>query len=73
MHQHLARFAISNPLQDLLLPEMPFAPPESDYGDSEAMENLEQLRQQRRDTLVAASGSSGSPSQPGQMAGIRSS
>ncbi|CAL1127657.1 unnamed protein product, partial [Cladocopium goreaui] len=45
-----------------VLPEMPFAPPEGDYGDdSETTEHLEQFRhEQGRDTLVSASGSSGS-------------
>ncbi|CAL1131224.1 unnamed protein product [Cladocopium goreaui] len=48
--------------EEPVLPEMPFAPPEGDYGDdSETTEHLEQFRhEQGRDTLVSASGSSGS-------------
>jgi len=48
--------------EEPVLPEMPFAPPEGDYGeDSEMTENLEQFRhEQGRDTLVSTSGSSGS-------------
>ena len=57
--------------EELVLPEMPFAPPESEYcddSDSETMNNLEQFRQdQRRDTLVSASGSSGSLCEAGQL------
>ncbi|CAL1131219.1 unnamed protein product [Cladocopium goreaui] len=48
--------------EEPVLPEMPFAPPEGDYGDdSETTEHLEQFRhEQGRDTLVSTSGSSGS-------------
>ena len=61
--------SVSKPLQEPVLPEMPFAPPEGDYGeDSEMTENLEQFRhEQGRDTLVSTSGSSGSSYQAGQM------
>ena len=64
--------SVSKPLEEPVLPEMPFAPPEGDYGDdSETTEHLEQFRhEQGRDTLVSASGSSGSSYQAGQM-GIR--
>ena len=64
--------SVSKPLEEPVLPEMPFAPPEGDYGDdSETTENLEQFgHEQGRDTLVSASGSSGSSYQAGQM-GIR--
>ena len=45
---------------------MPFAPPESDYGDddNETMEHLGQFRDS-----VCPSGASGSSFQAGQMAG----
>ena len=76
VHQHLARSAVSKPLEELVLPETPFAPPESDYGDdssNETTEHLEQFRQEQgRDTFVSASGSSGSSYEiyeAGQMAG----
>ena len=61
--------SVSKPLEEPVLPEMPFAPPEGDYGDdSETTENLEQFgHEQGRDTLVSASGSSGSSYQAGQM------
>ncbi|CAL1141990.1 unnamed protein product, partial [Cladocopium goreaui] len=47
--------------QELVWPEMPFAPPESDYGDgdNETMEHLGQFR----DTSVCPSSASGSSSQ----------
>ena len=61
--------SVSKPLEEPVLPKMPFAPPEGDYGDdSETTENLEQFgHEQGRDTLVSASGSSGSSYQAGQM------
>ena len=61
--------SVSKPLEEPVLPEMPFAPPEGDYGDdSETTEHLEQFRhEQGRDTLVSTSGSSGSSYQAGQM------
>lgn len=63
--------SFSKPLEELVLPEMPFAPPESEYcddSDSETMNHPEQFRQdQRRDTLVSASGSSGSLCEAGQL------
>ena len=61
--------SVSKPLEEPVLPEMPFAPPEGDYGDdSETTENLEQFgHEQGRDTLVSTSGSSGSSYQAGQM------
>ena len=61
--------SVSKPLEEPVLPEMPFAPPEGDYGDdSETTEHLEQFRhEQGRDTLVSASGSNGSSYQAGQM------
>ena len=63
-------FAVLQPLEELVWPEMPFAPPESDYGDNETMEHLGQFRQEQfRDTSVCPSGASGSSSQAGQMAG----
>ena len=54
--------SVSKPLEEPVLPEMPFAPPEGDYGDdSETTEHLEQFgHEQGRDTLVSTSGSSGS-------------
>jgi hypothetical protein len=60
-------FAVLKPLEELVWPEMPFAPPESDYSDddNETMEHLGQFR----DTSVCPSGASGSSSQAGQMAG----
>ena len=62
VHQHLVRFALCKFLEELALPEMPFAPPESDYSDgsdNEAMAHLAQFRQEQgRDTLISASGSS---------------
>eukprot|EP00435_Cladocopium_sp_Y103_P000962 s4497_g1.t1 len=74
VHWHLVRFAVSKPLEESVLPEMPFAPPEGDCdddSDSETTEHLEQFRhEQERDTLVSASGSSGSSYQAGQMAGF---
>ena len=61
--------SVSKPLEEPVLPEMPFAPPEGDYGDdSETTEHLEQFgHEQGRDTLVSTSGSSGSSYQAGQM------
>ena len=63
--------SFSKPLEELVLPEMPFAPRESEYcddSDSQTMNHLEQFRQdQRRDTLVSASGSSGSLCEAGQL------
>eukprot|EP00435_Cladocopium_sp_Y103_P069481 s701_g33.t1 len=57
----------SDDSKELVLPEMPFAPPESDYGDdsdSETMEHLEQFQQEQgRDTSATALGSSESSSQ----------
>eukprot|EP00435_Cladocopium_sp_Y103_P070006 s491_g34.t1 len=52
--------------EDLFLPEMPFAPPESDYsdGNSERMEHPGQFRQEQgTHTMVSASGSSRSSSE----------
>ena len=52
-------------LRSMVLPEMPVAPPESDYGD-DSIEHLEQLRQnQGRDTFVSACASSRSLSEAG--------
>ena len=63
-------FAVLKPLKELVWPEMPFAPPESDYGDNETMEHPGQFRREQfRDTSVCPSGASGSSSQAGQMAG----
>ena len=44
-----SEFALCKALAWLLLPEMPFAPPESDYGDisnGETSEHLEQFQQE---------------------------
>jgi hypothetical protein len=62
VHQHLVRFALCKLFEELGLPEMPFAPPESDYSDDSDNETTEHLAQfpqeQGRDTLISASGSS---------------
>ena len=71
VHRHLVRFAFCKLLEELVLPEMPSAPPESDYGDdNETMEwryeSIPSLQLERRDTFVSASGSSGSSYEAGQ-------
>ena len=57
-------FAVSKPLEELVWPEMPFAPPESDCGDgdNETMEHPAQFR----DTSVCPPGASGSSFQAGR-------
>lgn len=47
VHRHLVRFAFCKLLEELVLPEMPSAPPESDYGDDN-----ETMRQGKDTTSV---------------------